>query len=57
MAWGLAWIAVGRLGDEPRSVATGIAGIVAALVVLAAAQRWHESRRGTREPTRSLRAV
>ena len=57
MAWGLAWIAVGRLGDEPRSVATGIAGIVAALVVLAAAQRWHESRRGTRQPTRSLRAV
>lgn len=57
MAWGLAWIAVGRLGDEPRSVATGIAGIVAALVVLAAAQRWHESRRGTRQPSRSLRAV
>ena len=57
MAWGLAWIAVGRLGDEPRSVATGIAGIVAALVVLAAAQRWHESRRETRQPSRSLRAV
>ena len=57
MAWGLAWIAVGRLNDEPRSVATGIAGIVAALVVLAAAQRWHESRRETRQPSRSLRAV
>jgi hypothetical protein len=57
MAWGLAWIAVGRLGDVPRSVATGIAGIGAALVVLAAAQRWHESRRGTRQPSRSLRAV
>jgi hypothetical protein len=57
MAWGLAWIAVGRLNDEPRSVATGIAGIVAALVVLAAAQRWHESRPGTRQPSRSLRAV
>jgi hypothetical protein len=57
MAWGLAWIAVGRLGDEPRSVATGIAGIVAALVVLAAAQRWHVSRPETRQPSRSLRAV
>lgn len=43
MAWGLAWIAVGRLGDEPRSVATGVAAIVAAVVVLAAAQRWHRT--------------
>lgn len=43
MAWGLAWIAVGRLGDEPRSPATGIAAVVAALVVLAAAQRWHRT--------------
>jgi hypothetical protein len=43
MAWGLAWIAVGRLGDEPRSVATGIAAVVGALVVLAAAQRWHRT--------------
>lgn len=41
MAWGLAWIAVGRLGNEPHSVATGIAAVVAAVVVLAAAQRWH----------------
>ncbi|MER7073290.1 TspO/MBR family protein [Terrabacter sp. NPDC000476] len=40
MAWGLAWIAVGRLGDEPRSVATGLAAAVAAVVVLAAAARW-----------------
>lgn len=44
MAWGLAWIAVGRLADEPRSVATGIAAIVAAVVVLVAAQRWHRTR-------------
>jgi len=43
MAWGLAWIAAGRLGDEPRSVATGIAAVVAAVVVLAAAQRWHRT--------------
>ncbi|MEW1954484.1 TspO/MBR family protein [Terrabacter sp. NPDC080008] len=41
MAWGLAWIAIGRLGDEPRSVATGIAAAVAAVVVLVAAQRRH----------------
>lgn len=43
MAWGLAWIAVGRLGDEPRSVVTGIAAVVAVVVVLAAAQRWHRT--------------
>ncbi len=43
MAWGLAWIAVGRLGDEPRSVATGLAAVVAVVVVLAAAQRWHRT--------------
>jgi len=43
MAWGLAWIAAGRLGDEPRSAATGIAAVVAAVVVLAAAQRWHRT--------------
>jgi len=35
-AWGLAWIAVGRLADEPRSVATAVASILAVLVVLAA---------------------
>jgi hypothetical protein len=36
MAWGLAWIAVGRAGDEPRSVDTAVAAVVVALVVLAA---------------------
>jgi hypothetical protein len=34
-AWGLAWIAVGRLTDEPRSGLVGVAAILAALVVLA----------------------
>lgn len=34
-AWGLAWIAVGRLTDEPRSVLVGVVAIGAALVVLA----------------------
>lgn len=33
-AWGLAWIAVGRLSDEPSSTATGVAALVAAGVVL-----------------------
>lgn len=41
MAWGLAWIAVGRIADTPRSLVTGIAAVVAALVVLGAAARWH----------------
>ncbi|HET7800314.1 MAG TPA: tryptophan-rich sensory protein [Humibacillus xanthopallidus] len=36
MAWGLAWIAVGRLTSEPSSVATGIAAAAAAVVVLMA---------------------
>lgn len=33
-AWGLAWIAVGRLTDSPHSVVVGVAAIVAAVVVL-----------------------
>ncbi|MEO7447922.1 MAG: TspO/MBR family protein [Humibacillus sp.] len=36
MAWGLGWIAIGRLTGEPASVVTGIAAAVAAVVVLAA---------------------
>src|SRR6478736_5577541 len=47
MAWGLVWIAVGRLGGEPRSVATGIAAVAAAVVVLLGALRWHMRRSGT----------
>lgn len=35
MVWGLAWIAVGRLTDEPSSTVIGVAAIVAALAVLA----------------------
>ncbi|WP_430647494.1 TspO/MBR family protein [Agromyces sp. GXS1127] len=34
LSWGLAWVAVGRLTDEPSSPATGIAAAVAAGVVL-----------------------
>lgn len=36
MAWGLSWIAIARLTDQPESTLVGIAAIVAALVVLAA---------------------
>jgi hypothetical protein len=35
-AWGLAWIAVGRLGAEPRSTTTALVALVAAAVVLGA---------------------
>ncbi|MHA6523625.1 TspO/MBR family protein [Tessaracoccus sp. G1721] len=37
MAWGLSWIAVGRLTDAPESTITGVAAGVAAAVVVAAA--------------------
>ncbi|GAB2873984.1 TspO/MBR family protein [Nocardioides pacificus] len=37
IAWGLAWIAVGRLGEEPESTATAVAAVVAAVVALGAA--------------------
>ncbi len=36
VAWGLAWIAVGRTADEPTSTATAVAAVVVALVVLVA---------------------
>jgi hypothetical protein len=35
-AWGFAWIAVGRLADEPRSTLVGGVAVAAALVVLTA---------------------
>jgi hypothetical protein len=57
MAWGLAWIAVGRLGDEPSSVVTGIAAVVAAMVVVVAAGRWHTRRPATPQTSRRLRTV
>ncbi|MGL5866533.1 MAG: tryptophan-rich sensory protein [Dermatophilaceae bacterium] len=34
MAWGLVWIAVGRLADEPRSAVVGAVALVAAAAVL-----------------------
>jgi succinate-acetate transporter protein len=39
MAWGLLWIAYGRLLDTPQSVVVGLAAVGAAVVVLAAASR------------------
>ncbi|MDQ1129421.1 tryptophan-rich sensory protein [Microbacterium sp. SORGH_AS_0888] len=37
LAWGLTWLAVGRLADEPRSVSVGIAALVVAALVLGTA--------------------
>ncbi|CAN5573898.1 tryptophan-rich sensory protein [soil metagenome] len=36
LAWGLVWVAVGRLAGEPHSLATGIAALTAAVLVLGA---------------------
>jgi len=46
LAWGLSWLAVGRLAGEPASVVTGVAAIVGVVVVLAvtAALRLRASR-------------
>jgi hypothetical protein len=39
MAWGLGWIAIGRLAAGPQSVVTAVAAIAVAVVVLAVAVR------------------
>ncbi|GAA1790698.1 TspO/MBR family protein [Agromyces lapidis] len=36
LCWGLGWVAVARLADEPHSVTTGIAALIATAVVIAA---------------------
>ncbi|GAA1469234.1 TspO/MBR family protein [Microbacterium thalassium] len=36
LTWGISWVAVARITDEPYSVSTGIVAIVAAAVILAA---------------------
>ena len=41
LAWGLVWIGVGRLTSGPLSTPVAIAAFVAALVVIAAAIRFH----------------
>ncbi len=35
LCWGLSWVAVARLTDEPESTTTGIAAILAVVVVVA----------------------
>jgi len=41
LAWGLLWIAWGRLVGEPRSVVVALAALVAAVVVVVATSRMH----------------
>jgi hypothetical protein len=52
MAWGLFWIAVGRLTGQPGSTLTGVAAALAAVVVVAAAALLRP-RRGTVRPSRA----
>jgi len=35
LSWGLAWVAIGRLTDEPASTVTGVAALIAVVIVLA----------------------
>ncbi|MBZ4487572.1 tryptophan-rich sensory protein [Microbacterium sp. cx-55] len=35
LAWGLSWVAVGRLGGEPQSTVLGVAAIVVAVLIVA----------------------
>ena len=44
LAWGLAWIVVGRLADQPESTVTAVAAGVGAVVVLAATARQRSPR-------------
>ena len=41
MAWGLLWIAWGRLAGDPRSVPVALAAVIAAVVVIVATLRMH----------------
>lgn len=50
MAWGLAWVAVGRLALEPRSLLIGLVAAVAAVLVLAAAVVIRSQRRDETAP-------
>ncbi|MFW5474708.1 tryptophan-rich sensory protein [Knoellia sp. CPCC 206450] len=52
--WGLAWLAVGRFGDEPRSALVGTGALVAAAAVAVAAVAFTMSRRS--EPSVDLRS-
>ena len=41
LAWGLVWIAVGRIGAEPTSILVAVAAVLAAVVAIVAAVRAH----------------
>ena len=57
MAWGLGWIGVARITDQPKSPTVGLAALAAALVVVAAASHRHRPRRSsTRWSPRSVRS-
>ncbi|MBT8224543.1 MAG: hypothetical protein HKP61_19895 [Dactylosporangium sp.] len=44
MAWGIGWIAIGRVTDDPRSPVTAAVAVLAAVVVVLAATRTARSR-------------
>ena len=46
MTWGLGWIAIGRLADEPSSLVTGLVAAFAAIVLPVGAANLGASRRG-----------
>lgn len=50
LCWGLCWVAVARLADEPYSVTTGVAALIAAgvVAVTTAVVRLRHDRRGAR---------
>lgn len=48
MAWGTAWIAVGRLTDEPSSVLVGIAAVLVTLALLGLAAKAQLDETGSR---------
>src|SRR5690606_11811856 len=50
LTWGLSWLAVGRLSDQPESTGIGITAIVVAVVVLLAAVIVRLARRGASTP-------
>ncbi|MDF2145283.1 tryptophan-rich sensory protein [Knoellia sp. p5-6-4] len=51
IAWGLLWIAVGRVGDEPQSTITAWAAVAAAVVVVVATARQRARVRGPVDDT------
>lgn len=50
MVWGLAWLAVGRLSDEPASLLVGIAAISAAGIIALTTIIWRPRGTGRHQP-------